>query len=83
MRAIIFILLKIVEVAAFIFGPYLIGNLYYAIINADNKTTCEAWGCGCIIIIAILVLLAVGIGLICANLDLSKKITKEIKNRTA
>lgn len=81
-RAIIFILLKITEVAAVVFGPYLLGSIYYGIRNYEEATTSKTWMCGLGIIFLIgICLIAVGgvILLISLNLDLSKALTKKLK----
>ena len=78
MRAVLFILLKVAEIALFIFAPYLVGSILYKIINQEPSLF-ETWlfGLG---IIGLTVLFAIIIfGVIGLNLILSEYISEKLK----
>lgn len=82
MRAIIFILLKIAEIAAVIFIPYLTGLIHLAITHKEESAF-ATWGVGAFTLICILFLAVVVcglIGIVHLNLDLSKKLNEKFNN---
>jgi len=80
MRILIFILLKITEIALIIFVPYGIGLIEQKIVEYEEKPTkCETWGTGIFIIIlgigGIFILLIIS-ALIIANWNWAGKILR-------
>ena len=80
MKAFIFILLKIVEIAAIIFVPYFLGLIYSAVVNKELPVI-VSWGTG-FLIFWVICLFGFIVGfLISMNLDLSEKLTKILKKK--
>lgn len=79
-RIVIFIGLKITEVAAIVLVPYWVGT--YSYLRIGDEGFFETWGIGFFLTLAgLVIILCVGLGiygLVCGNLALSKKLNKKI-----
>ncbi|HIJ71683.1 MAG TPA: hypothetical protein HPP87_10020 [Planctomycetes bacterium] len=81
MKPLIFIVLKIVEIAVFVFVPYGFGRLaiYLGVFRMIGVV--DTWMCGCLAVLAPIVAVVFAMALVAGNWKLTKCIYKRIKEK--